>query len=147
MATRSERGGDAVQEIGVREYDPEMRSDPRVAIARLSEQGYVDEAQMAEALARAAVSLDWFEDKRGPLAKVIHEGARVLIKPNFVMHENQGPGGIEPLVTHPSLLRAATVAALRAGASQVMVGDAPVQGCDFDSLLSATGLDLWAAGL
>ena len=63
------------------------------------------------------------------------------------MHENQGAGGIEPLVTHPSLVRAATEAALRAGASQVMVGDAPVQGCDFDSLLSATGLDLWAASL
>src|SRR5688572_30875567 len=39
--------------------------------------------------------------------------------------------GVEPLVTHGSLVRAATEAALQAGASQVIVGDAPVQGCDF----------------
>jgi uncharacterized protein (DUF362 family) len=125
--------------------------DSRVAIARLPERGYgegpIAEARALEALGRAAGSLGWSEEARGPLAKVIDEGARVLIKPNFVMHENQGPGGVEPLVTHPSLVRAATEAALRAGASQVMVGDAPVQGCDFDSLLSVTGLDSWAAGL
>ena len=136
-----------MSETVMREYDSEMCSDPRVAIARLSERGYRGEAQVGKALDRMAVSLGWSEDKRGPFAKVIGEGARVLIKPNFVMHENQGSGGIEPLVTHPSLVRAATAAALRAGASQVMVGDAPVQGCDFDSLLSVTGLDSWATDL
>ena len=147
MATRSERSRISVQEIGVKEYDSEMGGDPRVSIARLSVRGYADDAQMMKAIDRASGSLGWSEEARGPFAKVIPAGARVLIKPNFVMHENQGSGGIEPLVTHPSLVRAATEAALHAGASQVMVGDAPVQGCDFDSLLSATGLDLWAAGL
>ena len=71
-------------------------------------------------------------------------GAKVLIKPNFVLHENQGPWGIEPLVTHASLIRAAIGSALRTGASEVLVGDAPVQGCDFAALLQVTGLGDWA---
>jgi uncharacterized protein (DUF362 family) len=78
---------------------------------------------------------------------VIRAGARVLVKPNFVLHENQGPWGLEPLVTHPSLVRLVTEAALRAGAEEVLVGDAPVQGCDFPALLAATGLDQWAQDL
>ncbi|MGA9771357.1 MAG: DUF362 domain-containing protein [Blastocatellia bacterium] len=155
MATRGERGGDALQEIGVIERNTKkgQTGDPRVAVARISERGYADQASLLNALDRAAVSLGWSENARGPesargpFANVIPAGARVLIKPNFVMHENQGSGGIEPLVTHPSLVRAATEAALLSGASQVMVGDAPVQGCDFNSLLSATGLDLWATDL
>jgi uncharacterized protein (DUF362 family) len=135
----------------MKEFALKILNDPRVAIARLSEpdygEGEIGEARMFAALVRAALALDWAEQERGPLAKLIPAGARVLIKPNFVMHENQGSGGIEPLVTHPSLVRAATKAALAAGASQVTVGDAPVQGCDFDSLLGATGLDSWAARL
>lgn len=134
-----------------KEFAQEMLNDSRVAIAGCAERGYWDgaigEAQMLGAIARAAIWLDWSEALRGPFARVIPAGARVLIKPNFVTHENQGSGGIEPLITHPSLVRAAAVAALQAGAAQVVIGDAPVQGCDFARLLSVTGLDLWAADL
>ncbi|HEY7544322.1 MAG TPA: DUF362 domain-containing protein, partial [Blastocatellia bacterium] len=55
--------------------------------------------------------------------------------------------GIDPLVTHSSLVRAAVAAALEANPSEVVVGDAPVQGCDFEALLTATGLDEWAEEL
>ncbi|HEX5736727.1 MAG TPA: DUF362 domain-containing protein [Blastocatellia bacterium] len=124
----------------------DARQDRRVAIAKLPEPVYSKGAAQA-AIRRGATELGLAEDARGPLAGVIPDGARVLIKPNFVMHENQGPWGIEPLVTHPSIIRAAVVSALQAGASQVMVGDAPVQGCDFNLLMSATGLGEWAADL
>ncbi len=124
----------------------DARRDARVAITKLPETVY-SEALAQAAIHRGATELGLAEDVRGPLAGVIPAGARVLIKPNFVMHENQGPGGIEPLVTHPSIIRATVMLSLRAGASQVMVGDAPVQGCDFDRLLSETGLDEWATGL
>jgi uncharacterized protein (DUF362 family) len=125
--------------------------DARVAIARLTEPRYAatpaDEAEAYTALRRAAMALGWNDDERGPLGHVITKGARVLIKPNFVLHENQGGGGIEPLVTHPSLVRAVVRAALEAGAERVIVGDAPVQGCDFDHLLAATGLGEWSRRL
>ena len=127
------------------------QSDARVAIARLMEPRYAtspaDEAEAYLALRRAAMALDWNDDERGPLGRVIAKGARVLIKPNFVLHANQGSGGIEPLITHPSLVRAVVRAALEAGAARVMVGDAPVQGCDFDHLLEATGLGEWSRRL
>ena len=66
------------------------------------------------------MALDWNDDQRGPLGRVITQGAQVLIKPNFVLHANQGSGGIEPLITHPSLVRAVVRAALEAGAARVM---------------------------
>jgi uncharacterized protein (DUF362 family) len=126
-------------------------NDARVAIARLAEPRYAtapgDEAQAYEALCRVAAALGWSDDERGPLGRAITRGARVLIKPNFVLHANQGGGGIEPLVTDPALVRAAVRAALEAGAARVMVGDAPVQGCDFDHLLAATALGDWSARL
>jgi uncharacterized protein (DUF362 family) len=124
----------------------DILQDARVAITKLPEPVY-SEASARAAITRAATELGWAEDRRGSFAGAIPAGARVLIKPNFVMHENQGPWGIEPLITHPSIIRAPVMLSLQAGASQVIVGDAPVQGCDFDRLLSATGLDEWAADL
>lgn len=121
-------------------------SDAVVAAASLPSASYSGEAVSA-ALERATRALGWADDGRGPFASTIPEGARVLIKPNFVMHQNEGPWGMDPLVTHPSLIRAVAEAVLRAGPSEVLVGDAPVQGCDFDQLLRSTGLDLWASDL
>jgi uncharacterized protein (DUF362 family) len=118
-----------------------FKFDPRVAVIDLP--GYAD-GHVANALDRAAQSLGWSDEGRGPLSSAVTPGARVLIKPNWVLHENQGPWGIEPLVTHASFIRAAAEAALRAGASQVVVGDAPLQGCDFDQLIAVTGLEQWA---
>jgi uncharacterized protein (DUF362 family) len=118
--------------------------DPRVAVIELRD--YADDL-VANALDRAAESLGWSDEGRGPLSSAVTPGARVLIKPNWVMHENHGPWGIEPLVTHASFIRAAAEASLRAGASQVVVGDAPLQGCDFDQLIAVTGLEQWANDL
>lgn len=116
--------------------------DPRVAAANA---GCYDDT--SRALESACNALGWSDAVRGPLGGVVLEGARVLVKPNLVLHENQGPWGIEPLVTHGAFVRAVTEAALRAGAREVTVGDAPVQGCDFDALLKATGLGVWAEEL
>lgn len=125
-------------------------SDPRVAIYKTVSPEYRGdeatdpEAGVSRAIARAASSLGWADRARGAFGKLIGNGERVLIKPNFVMHENQGPWGTEPLITHPSMVRATVNEALQSGASQVVVGDAPVQGCDFDALLRITGLDGWS---
>ena len=126
---------------------------PAVGIARVPSCSYpaVDQAganPVSEALARLADSLGW-SDASGPFGRVIPAGARVLIKPNMVLHKNDDPrypgqDGIDCLVTHASLIRAAAEAALRTGAAEVLVGDAPIQGCDFDALIQTTGLDKWA---
>ena len=128
-----------------------LLSDPRVAAVRLPAAEYADSSggsdRVSEALDRIGAELGWHEKGRGPFGSIIASGARVLIKPNWVTHENQGPWGIEPLVTHASLVRAAVEHALRAEPMEVVVGDAPMQSCDFDHLLRVTGLDTWASAL
>lgn len=119
-----------------------------IAIAKLPRASYTetrgDYDQIADGVNRVAEELSWAHVERGPFGRVIPRGARVLIKPNLVMHENQGPWGIESLVTHASLIRVTIEGVLRADVSEVIVADAPMQACDFDRLLAATGLDLWA---
>jgi uncharacterized protein (DUF362 family) len=101
------------------------------------------ENAVSQALGRLADGLGW-SNENGPFGGIVPHGARVLIKPNLVLHQNEGPGGLDCLVTHASVIRAATEAALRTGAEEVLVGDAPIQGCDFDVLVRTTGLDTWA---
>jgi uncharacterized protein (DUF362 family) len=128
----------------------DFRLDPRVHIARLSSPAYPSGAggdqEMSKSVARLASDLGW-SDEISSFGNAIPDGARVVIKPNLVMHQNHGPWGIEPLITHQSLIQAVAEAALRSGASQVVVGDAPLQTCDFHELLSATQLDRWAEAL
>jgi len=132
----------------------ELCFDPRVAVAELPATDYAGrddaaEAQAVEALSSLARQIDWVDESkaRGAFARVIPEGARVLVKPNLVTHENQGPWGMIPLVTHQSLIRAAVAEALRAAPSEVVVGDAPIQGCEFAELLKGMRLDTWAEEL
>ncbi len=84
--------------------------------------------------------LGWSDGAKNLFGRVIPAGARVLVKPNLVLHENEGPWGIEPLVTHASIIEAVVEAALRAQPSRVVVGDAPIQSCDFERLVDRTGL-------
>lgn len=125
--------------------------DSRVAAMRLPTPRYPEpsetETALGLALERASRELGWFEENRGLFGKLIPRGARVLIKPNLVRHENEGPWGMEPLVTHQALIHATVEAALRAEPAEVVVGDAPLQGCDFERLLNAMGLDAWAEAL
>ena len=71
-----------------------------------------------------------------PLGELIRPGDRVVVKPNWVMHENRGSGSLNALVTHPSVVRAVLdfvyIALGREGT--VVLGDAPLQSCDIDLL-------------
>jgi uncharacterized protein (DUF362 family) len=123
------------------ESQAKMLNDARVAATALS--AYAED-QAQQALERVTRELGWADDAHGLFGKVIPRGARVLIKPNLVLHENQGPWGMEPVVTHPALIRTVVEAVLRAEPAEVVVGDAPLQGCDFDRLMNLTGLGEWA---
>ncbi|MEY8337956.1 DUF362 domain-containing protein [Lachnospiraceae bacterium 62-35] len=77
---------------------------------------------------------DW-----NPLGDYIQTGDTVLLKPNWVMHENPEPlyHDLDCLVTHPSLIRAIVdyVYIALNGTGKVIVADAPMQECDLPSLL------------
>lgn len=78
-----------------------------------------------------------------PLGDYVKPGQTVVIKPNWVLHVNKGCAederGMDCLVTHPSIIRAICdycIIALK-GEGRVIVGDAPVQDCNYDALMDA----------
>lgn len=80
-----------------------------------------------------------------PLGEYIVPGNTVLIKPNWVKHENEavkGKSGMDCLITNASVIRCIidyTLIALK-GDGKLIVADAPVQSCDFDKLKNTTRL-------
>ena len=110
--------------------------DPSLAVV---ETGAYGDEEIARSIDRLWSHMGW--------GNLIPAGARVLIKPNFVLHHNQGDGGMDPMITHQSVVKAVAHAALQTEASEVVVGDAPIQTADFAALLETTGLDVWAKAL
>src|SRR6266704_889786 len=80
-------------------------------------------------------SPDW-----NPLGAIIHEGAKVVVKPNWVHHHNSSGHGLDCLVTHPGVIEAILHYVAKARPERIIVGDAPVQGCDFAALMAACGI-------
>ena len=69
-----------------------------------------------------------------PLGDIIAPGSRVLLKPNWVLHQNHSGAGNDCLITHVSVIEAVLRYALLARPATIVIGDAPVQGCDFERL-------------
>ena len=82
-----------------------------------------------------------------PLGSIIKPRDHVVLKPNMVMHYNENPtGGLECLYTHPSVVAAVIDYVLLALTGEngeikgtVIVGDAPMQECDFEQLVKESG--------
>ena len=121
-------------------------SDPRVSVARVSSSTY-DKAEVESAIRNLCDSLGWATPDRGCLGQVIAPGSKVVVKPNLVLHENRGKGGLLELVTNAALIKVVVDEALKAQPSRIIVGDAPVQSCDFEALLDRTGLRAWSEDL
>ncbi|MGD9781250.1 MAG: DUF362 domain-containing protein [Kiritimatiellia bacterium] len=70
-----------------------------------------------------------------PLGDLVAPGGKIVVKPNWVMHKNWGAGGMDCMITHPAVLRAILEYVFLAKPAQVVLGDAPLQGCDFEKML------------
>jgi glycosyltransferase involved in cell wall biosynthesis/uncharacterized protein (DUF362 family) len=80
---------------------------------------------------------DW-----NPLGWLIKPGDTVLLKPNLVRHFHSKSENILSLTTHGSVVRAIldyVFIALK-GRGKIIIGDAPVQECNFDRLTIQNGL-------
>jgi len=124
----------------------EQISNSRVAVTRLEGRNVARE-HCVEALQRLLSHIKPGIAAAQVLDNWIPAGSRVVIKPNFVTDRNRGPWGIEPLITSPELIQAVVEQIMRTEAGEVLVGDAPIQSCDFQRLLSITGLQEWSARL
>ena len=76
-----------------------------------------------------------------PLGVFIAPGDRVLLKPNLVRHWNQSGAGLNCLLTHTSVIEAVLEFVMLARPRSVVVGDAPLQSCDFNTLRAECRLD------
>jgi len=107
--------------------------------ARQSRNPYGDLTQLRKAVRAAlyAVGLG----KRHPeipFADIVAPGMTVLLKLNWVNHLNLSGMGMECVVTHPAFVLAVLQEVLGARPGKVVLGDAPIQGCDLEQLLTPT---------
>jgi uncharacterized protein (DUF362 family) len=84
----------------------------------------------------------WDKDPQNPFKEWINPGARVVIKPNWVHHDSPHEKNLDALVTHTSLIKYLIdlLAVALKGDGSIIIGDAPLQSCDFDVLLKRTGI-------
>lgn len=75
-----------------------------------------------------------------PLASLIHPGDVVLLKPNWVYHRNESGAGLESLITSPDLLQVMLADLALARPQKIILGDAPIQGCNLPQLWGAASL-------
>ncbi len=75
-------------------------------------------------------------DPARPLADIIRPGMTVLLKPNWVLHENRGGGTMDCMITHPLFLLVVLREVMEAGAGRVIIADAPIQSAEFDLIVS-----------
>lgn len=76
-----------------------------------------------------------------PLGVFVAPDAKVVLKPNWVFHLNKSGQGTDCLLTHTSVIEAVLDYLALAHPVSVIVGDAPVQGCDFEALRRFCNLD------
>lgn len=116
---------------------PDVRDDNVVVLARL--RGEVSYAAARELLASLFREAGWDAARAdgaswNPFGELIEPGNVVVIKPNWVHHENQAGQGMDCMLTHAAVIDAVVELVLRARPRRVIVGDAPIQGCDFELL-------------
>ena len=119
---------DAVSETAPELPDGRALGAPEVLVRRLLAEAGLDPSRFG--------TTAW-----NPLSDLVRPGEKVVIKPNWVHHENRSGCGMDCLVTHTSVIAAILKYLLIAAPSRVVVGDAPVQGCDFEALRAAADLN------
>ena len=79
-------------------------------------------------------------DNWNPLSKIIKKGDTVVLKPNLVMDRNPD-GGVQCLFTQASVVAAVIdyVCLALDGTGTIIVGDAPMQHCDWNALMNESG--------
>jgi len=116
---------------------PMTEPTPRVGIAiRRPAPGAESDAAYAYPALLGAMIREAVGGIGAALADLVPAGARVLIKPNWVHHRNAAGAGMACMVTHPEFLLAALREVLAARPREVILGDAPIQGCRWDALVT-----------
>jgi len=119
--------------------DRELR--PEVYLARC--QPFYDNDETEDSPVGAALRGIWGAmrlDPNNPFRGDLAPGGLAVIKPNWVLHDNPSGGGLDCLITHRSLVYRTALHCARAleGRGRIVIGDCPIQECDFQALLEKT---------
>ncbi len=104
--------------------------------ARLAQAPYVPEIvipAVRDAMIQAGMGQ---KDPEAPLKDIVAPGMTVLLKPNWVLHMNHSGQGMQCMVTHPLVIGAVVEQLRRAGAGRIVIGDAPIQSCMWEQLVT-----------
>jgi uncharacterized protein (DUF362 family) len=84
----------------------------------------------------------WGKDPENPFSEFVKSGDTVVIKPNWVTHYNPA-GPLDSLITHSSLIKMVIDFAAKAisGSGRIIIGDAPLQSCDFHKLVKLNRME------
>lgn len=118
-----------------------------VSVVKMEKASY-DKEIVEEAVAEAFRLMGYDEENIGttnwnPMKDIVRPRDKVLIKPNMVMHCNYNPrGGLECLFTQSVVVEAVlnyVVRAMLPQGGQIIIADAPMQACDFETLVEQSG--------
>jgi uncharacterized protein (DUF362 family) len=119
--------------------------DPQVYIVRTAARypafPYSSDDSLSKAL--GSLFLMWGKDPQNPFKEWLRPGGRVVIKPNWVLHDSPNEADVDALVTHTSLIKYLVdlVAVGLKGYGSIIIGDAPLQSCDFQALVKRTRIE------
>ena len=107
-----------------------------LALAKSLPASPYDDSPLVRRLVHEALCAGLDTDATAPLAGFVRPGETVLLKPNWVLHVNRSGQGMECLVTQEAILDALLREVREAQPARVILGDAPVQGCSWDKLVT-----------
>jgi len=84
----------------------------------------------------------WGKDPGNPFKEWVGPGARVVLKPNWVYHESPKEKTLDALITNSGLIQHLIdlLAVALHGHGSILIGDAPIQSCNFQSLVKRAGV-------
>jgi len=111
-------------ELSFRSASPDEPYRDALAVARL----------IRQSLLQAGLGKS---DPEAPLRDIIQPGMKVLMKPNWVFHRNVGGHSMACMITRPEFILAAFAEVLKARPGHVLLGDAPIQSCQWGQIVTA----------
>jgi len=106
--------------------------EPGMDVAALYHRPGVLRALLRDAMAQGGVPKD---EAESAFATIVPRDASVLVKPNWVNHFNPAGHGMDCVVTHPEFIAAVVEELATARPGRIVVADAPIQSCDWDTLV------------
>jgi uncharacterized protein (DUF362 family) len=122
------------------EFYPEFKNNPNFKVVQSKNNQLWDAVR--NLLFHLGLDKENFgKDNWNPFGDLVKEGGTVLIKPNWVRDYNPiNKSNIDSLVTHSSVIKIIIDYVLKAinYKGKIIIGDAPLQDCNFDNLLKRT---------